>query len=148
MSTNLSRSYAAELNAFASKNVILTTTTGKVVNGVLIGLNPDDMNVILADAVVDGKSHKRIFLAGSTISEITLGEAPFDMNKLRMELERVFKKTGVRYFDDTRTILVMDRYKVTEDDVEGEGPVADRIRRIWQALRDEYLGQKETSEEE
>jgi hypothetical protein len=65
------------------------------------------------------------------------------MNKLKMELERVFKKTGVRYFEDTRTIMVMDRYKVTEESVDGDGPVADRIRRIWQSLKEEFSSAKE-----
>ncbi len=140
MSANLSRAYSSELSGFASKNIILKTTSGKIIKGILVGLNSDDMNLILGDVVVDGEQHHRMFLAGSQVAEITLGERPFDMNQLKMELERVFKKTGVRYFDDTRTILVMDRYKVTEETVEGEGPVADRIRRIWQSLKEEFAG--------
>ncbi|MFV2014909.1 MAG: Lsm family RNA-binding protein [Candidatus Heimdallarchaeota archaeon] len=138
MSANLTRGYAAELSSFALKNIIVKTTTGKTIKGILMGLNPDDMNLILGDVVVNEEQHHRLFLAGSQVAEITLGERPFDMNKLKMELERVFKKTGVRYFEDTRTIMVMDRYKVTEEAVDGDGPVADRIRRIWQSLKEEF----------
>lgn len=138
MSANLTRGYAAELASFASKNIIVKTTSGITIKGILMGLNPDDMNLILGDAVTDDQEHHRLFLSGHQVAEITLGERPFDMNKLKMELERVFKKTGVRYFDDTRTIMVMDRYKVTEEAVDGEGPVADRIRRIWSSLKDEF----------
>ena len=140
MSANLTRAYSSELNAFASKNIIVKTTSGRIIKAILVGLNPEDMNLILGDVVVEGEQHHRMFLAGTQVAEITLGERPFDMNKLKMELERVFKKTGVRYFDDTRTILVMDRYKVTEESVEGEGPVVDRIRRIWQSLKEEFAG--------
>ncbi|MHA2031785.1 MAG: Lsm family RNA-binding protein [Candidatus Kariarchaeaceae archaeon] len=143
MSANLSRGYAAELSTFASKNIIVRTTTGKTIKGVLMGLNPDDMNIILGDVVIGEDEHHRLFLAGSQVAEITLGERPFDMNKLKMELERVFKKTGVRYFEDTRTIMVMDRYKVTEGSVDGDGPVADRIRRIWQSLKEEFSSTQE-----
>lgn len=143
MSANLTRGYAAELSSFASKNIIVKTTTGKTIKGVLMGLNPDDMNLILGDVVVNDEQHHRLFLAGTQVAEITLGERPFDMNKLKMELERVFKKTGVRYFEDTRTIMVMDRYKVTEESVDGDGPVADRIRRIWQSLKEEFTATEE-----
>ena len=131
MSANLSKNYKFELNVFAGKHVVIHTTTGKKVKGVLLGLNTDDMSVILGDAAVDNQIHHRIFLSGSTVAEMYLGEAPFNIQGLRTELEKVFKKSGVRYFEDTQTILVMDRYKVTEEGVDGDGPVADRVRRIW-----------------
>ena len=120
---------------------------GKILTGRLIGMNTDTRDLMLAEAVVDGKKHHRMYLAGAILAEITLGEAPFDMNVLKMELEKVFKKTGVRYYEDTRTIMVMDRYRVTEEEVQGDGPVADRIRRIWQSMKDEYTKEKEESDE-
>ena len=143
MSVNLNKNFKIELNTFAGKNVIIETISGKKIKGVLIGLNPDDMSLIVGDAVVDNQQHHRIFLAGQTVAEIYLGEAPFDIQGLRTELERVFKKSGVRYFEDTQTILVMDRYKVTEEGVEGEGPVADRVRRIWSNFREEAAANQE-----
>ncbi|MHA2502672.1 MAG: Lsm family RNA-binding protein [Candidatus Kariarchaeaceae archaeon] len=131
MSINLTRNFKNELNTFAGKNVIIETLGGKKVQGVLVGLNTEDMSLILGDAIVNNERHHRIFLSGATIAEIYLGEAPFDLLGLRTELEKVFKKSGVRYFEDTQTLLVMDRYKVTQEGVEGDGPVADRVRRIW-----------------
>ena len=131
MSINLTRNFKNELNTFAGKNVIIETLDGKKVQGVLVGLNTDDMSLILGDAQIGNERHHRVFLAGSTIAQIYLGEAPFDLLGLRTELEKVFKKSGVRYFEDTQTLLVMDRYKVTQEGVEGDGPVADRVRRIW-----------------
>ncbi|MDH5646208.1 MAG: Lsm family RNA-binding protein [Candidatus Heimdallarchaeota archaeon] len=134
MSSNLTRQFKGELNNFDKKNIILTTTYDKVISGMLIGMG-DDNSVIIADAVIGGEKHHRMFISGTVIAEIILGDAPFDMHGLRIELEKIFKKTGVRYFDDTRTIVVMDRYKVTESTVEGDGPVADRIRSIWQSYK-------------
>lgn len=135
MSINLTRNFKTELNTFAGKNVIIQTTGGKMIQGVLVGLNTEDMSIILGEALVDNERHHRIFLAGTTIAEIYLGEAPYDLLGLRTELEKVFKKSGVRYFEDTQTLLVMDRYKVTQEGVEGDGPVADRVRRIWDTFR-------------
>ncbi|MHA2249847.1 MAG: Lsm family RNA-binding protein [Candidatus Kariarchaeaceae archaeon] len=148
MSSNLGRAFATELNAFVQKNIVVTTKDGNVIVGRLIGMSPENMSLILGEAISGKKKHHRIFIAGDTIAELTLGEAPFNMNKLREELEKIFKKTGVRYFDDTRTIVVMDRYRVTEEEVEGEGPVADRIRRIWQAFHEEYQAAKTGLEDE
>ncbi|MCH8907245.1 MAG: hypothetical protein IH840_09165, partial [Candidatus Heimdallarchaeota archaeon] len=34
-----------------------------------------------------------------------------------------------------------------EEEVQGDGPVADRIRRIWQSMKDEYTKEKEESDE-
>lgn len=136
MSSNLSRSFSTEINSFSHKNVIVTLTTGKTVNGVLSGMRAEDLSIILANAITEGKKHHRMYISGSMIAEIVLGEAPFDMQGLRIELEKVFKKTGVRYFEDSRTLIVMDRYRVDENGVDGEGPVADRVRRIWQSFKE------------
>ncbi|MHA2091636.1 MAG: Lsm family RNA-binding protein [Candidatus Kariarchaeaceae archaeon] len=138
MSSNLGRAFATELNAFVQKNIVITTKAGNQVVGRLIGMSPDSFSIIVGDALSAGKKHHRIFISGDTIAEMTLGQAPFAMPKLREELEKIFKKSGVRYFDDTRTLVIMDRYRVTEDEVEGEGPVADRIRRVWQVFKEEY----------
>ncbi|MEC8704241.1 MAG: Lsm family RNA-binding protein [Asgard group archaeon] len=138
MSANLSRNYKTEMNAFAGHNVIIETTNGKKIKGLLIGLNADDMSMILGDAIVNDVNHHRLFLSGKIISEMYLGEAPFNIAGLKTALEEVFKKSGVKYYDDTQTIVVMDRYKVKEGGVEGEGPIADRIRRIWQSHIDQY----------
>ncbi len=138
MSSNLGRAFATELNTFVQKNIVVKLRDGGIIMGRLIGLNSENFSLILGEALSAGKKHHRIFIAGDTVAEMTLGQAPFNMNKLREELEKIFKKSGVRYFDDTRTLVVMDRYRVTEEEVEGEGPVADRIRRIWQSFVDEY----------
>ena len=147
MSVNLLKNYKSELNVFAGKHVIVQTTTGKKIKGVLIGINTDDMSIILGDAVADNQNHHRIFLSGSTVAEMYLGEAPFNIQGLKTELEKVFKKSGVRYFEDTQTILVMDRYRVTEEGVEGEGPVADRVRRIWSSYVDTLSSDEEEQED-
>lgn len=150
MSVNLNRNFKNELNAFDRKNVVIQTTTGKEFKGVLLGINTDDLSLVLGDATVDGIRHNRIFLSGQIIAEIYMGEAPFDISGLRNELEQIFKKTGVRYFEDTRTIMVMDRYKVSEKGVEGQqGPIMDRIIRIWANYqKEDEAAQEEQAEEE
>ncbi len=136
MSLNLARSFKNEMTGFLNKNVIITTVNGDTIRGVLLGMRDEDLSMILGDAVFNkNQKNHRLFVTGNVIATMTLGEEPFDILGLRIELEKVFKKTGVRYFPDSRTILVMDRYKVTEENVEGEGPIVDRIRSIWQQFK-------------
>jgi small nuclear ribonucleoprotein (snRNP)-like protein len=132
VSLNLNKAFKTEMNAFVNKNVIIFTKEGDKIQGLLIGMSDTDLSVIIGNALVNGDKNHRTFVSGSVITKMTLGETPFDIAGLRMELEKVFKKSGVRYFPESRTIQVMDRYRVTETSVEGdEGPIADRIKRIW-----------------
>ena len=115
-----------------------STKDGKKIQGLLIGMNDNDLSVIIGNAADDGDINHRTFISGSVIAKMTLGEIPFDIGSLRIELEKVFKKSGVRYFAESRTIVVMDRYRVTESSVEGdEGPIGDRIKRIWSNFKAE-----------
>jgi hypothetical protein len=41
----------------------------------------------------------------------------------------------VEFFEDSRIIRVLKKVRVTEDGVEGEGPLADRIRQVY----DKYI---------
>jgi hypothetical protein len=44
----------------------------------------------------------------------------------------------VRYLREAGVIVVMERVRVTKDGlVEGTGPVAERVRRIWEEWRAE-----------
>ena len=132
VSLNLNKAFKTEMNAFVNKNVIIFTKEGDKIQGLLIGMSDTDLSVVIGNASVNGDKNHRTFVSGSVISKMTLGETPFDIGGLRMELEKVFKKSGVRYFPESRTIQVMDRYRVTEISVEGdEGPIGDRIKRIW-----------------
>ena len=59
------RKYFTEIAALADKTVSVITTTGKTFNGTLIGINPDNMSLSIADAKDEtGKLLHRIFLNG------------------------------------------------------------------------------------
>ncbi len=147
MSLNLNKAFKTEMNAFVNKNVIVTTKDGTKIQGLLIGMNDNDLSVIIGNSTEGEDSSHRTFVSGSVIAKMTLGEIPFDIGSLRMELEKVFKKSGVRYFAESRTIVVMDRYRVTESSVEGdEGPIGDRIKRIWSNFKAEQEDEKKPEE--
>jgi len=127
------RKYFTEVAALAEKIVSVTTTNGKCFTGTLIGINPDNLSMALADAKEEGgKSVNRLFLNGSTIAQITTAEKSFDLKALAQRLEKVFP-TMVKLYEDKGFIWVMDKVKLTDRGVtEGSGPAAERVQKVYE----------------
>lgn len=127
------RKYFTEVAALAEKIVSVTTTSGKTFTGTLIGINPDNLSLALADAKEEqGKTVNRLFLNGNTVAQIVTAEKAFDLKGLSQRLEKVFP-TMVKLYEDKGFIWVMDKVKLTERGVvEGSGPAAERVQRVYQ----------------
>ena len=132
------RKYFTEVSALADKTVSVTTTTGKTFIGTLIGINPDNMSLCIADARDEaGKALHRVFLNGNVVAQIVSAEKPFDLKALAARLEKVFP-TMVRLYDDKGFIWVMDKVKLTEKGVvEGTGPAAERVQKVYEQFMSE-----------
>ena len=127
------RKYFTEVAALAEKVVSVTTTNGKCFTGTLLGINPDNLSLVIADAKEEGgKSVNRLFLNGNTVAQITTAEKAFDLKALAQRLEKVFP-TMVKLYEDKGFIWVMDKVKLTDRGVtEGSGPAAERVQRVYQ----------------
>ena len=132
------RKYFTEVALLADKTVSVVTNNGKTFNGTLIGINPDNMSLCLADARDEaGKTLHRLFLNGSAVTQISSAEKPFDLKSLANRLEKVFP-TMVKLYDDKGFIWVMDKVKLTEKGViEGSGPAADRVAKVYEQFMSE-----------
>ncbi len=132
------RKYFTEIAALADKTVAVVTIAGKTFNGTLVGINPDNMSLSLADAKDEsGKLLHRVFLNGSVVAQISSAEKPFDLKALAARLEKVFP-TMVKLYDDQGFIWVMDKVKLTEKGViEGSGPASDRVQRVYEQFMSE-----------
>ena len=131
------RKYFTEVAALADKTVAVVTTNGKTINGTLIGINPDNMSLCLADATESGKPLHRIILNGSIVAQISTADKPFDLKSLAGRLEKVFP-TMVKLYEDQGFIWVMDKVKLTEKGVvEGVGPAAERVQKVYSAFMSE-----------
>jgi small nuclear ribonucleoprotein (snRNP)-like protein len=135
------RKYFTEVSALADKNVIVITASGKKFTGSLIGINPDDLSLCLSEAKdEEGRIMHRIFLNGNIVAEIFTVEKPFDLKALAERLEKVFP-TMVRLYEDKGFIWVMDKVKITEKGVvEGSGPAAERVQRVYELFMGEAKG--------
>jgi small nuclear ribonucleoprotein (snRNP)-like protein len=135
------RRYFTEVSSLADRHVIVSTTAGKTFSGTLIGVNPDNLSLCLADAKNDeGKNLHRVFLNGTVVAQILSVEKPFDLKALADRLEKVFP-TMVKLYEDKGFIWVMDKVKLTEKGVvEGSGPAAERVQKVY----DQFMGEIKT----
>jgi len=126
------RRFFEELAQLINKGVIVEDSTGKVLEGTLLGYDASSMSVCLGD--VKGKKGTRIhrvFVYGSTVAKVSATERPFNLEGLKERLERVFPNM-VRLYADVGIIVVMDKIRVDESGViEGSGPAADRVRDVY-----------------
>lgn len=129
------RKLFTELAALSDKHVTVITTTGKKFSGTLLGINPDNMTLCISEAKDEtGMVNHRIFLNGSIVAQISSTEKPFDLAALANRLEKVFP-TMVKLYEDKGFIWVMDKVKLTERGVvEGSGPAAERVQRVYEAF--------------
>jgi small nuclear ribonucleoprotein (snRNP)-like protein len=129
------RTYQKEIVAFTNKRVGVVLKDGKKYVGELKGVNPETLTCVLIKAKREGETTElhRICLNGDQVAEIYLEEAPFDLSGLKDELEQIFRRPGdVKVYDEAGLIVVLERVKVSESGVEGTGPVADRVRAIFE----------------
>lgn len=135
------RKFFTEVTALVDKSVIVATTTGKTYSGTLVGINPDTLSLVLSEAKdEEGKILHRVFLNGNVVAQILSVEKPFNLKALADRLEKVFP-TMVKLYEDKGFIWVMDKVKVTDKGVvEGSGPAAERVQRVYEQFVSEMKG--------
>jgi small nuclear ribonucleoprotein (snRNP)-like protein len=135
------RKFFTEVAALVDKTVTVVTTTGKKFTGILIGVNPDNLSLCIAEAKDEtGQVSHRVFLNGPVVAQIASIEKPFDLKALANRLEKVFP-TMVKLYEDKGFIWVMDKVKLTERGVvEGSGPAAERVQRVYDQFITEAKG--------
>jgi len=136
------RRFTSEVTSLLDKVVTVKTTSGKVYTGRLVGYESSRGDVVLADAKdEEGETYVRILIYSHVISELYTKVPPLDLEGLARELEKHFPRM-VKYHPESRVITVMDRIKVTEEGVSGTGPLAERVKRIFERFVAEHAPQK------
>ncbi len=134
-----------ELADLKGKYITVVTTTGKSFNGLLKAWNPDSFDLCLSKVNEGKNSYFKVFLRGPIISEILISEQPFDLGGLALELQDRLNllEADVKLYEDARMIQVLNKVKVTEKGVEGTGPVADRVRVVFEQFMESLAEEEE-----
>lgn len=126
------RRFFEELGLLVNKPVQVTDSSGKIIEGTLLGYDNNSMSLCLGEVKGEkGTKIHRMFIYGRTIGRVAASERPFNLDGLVERLERVFPNM-VRLYPDAGIIVVMDKIRLNESGIiEGSGPAADRVRDIY-----------------
>ncbi len=133
------RAFNREMAAIVGASVKVETTGGKVYSGTLRGIDPQSLSIVLADVTVEGTDEwiPKLFLYGRSIVSFSLAEKELSLEGLAKQLEKQFPPGGVTYFPDTQIIVVLNKIRITRDGVDGTGPLAERVREVYEAWKEE-----------
>ncbi len=138
MAALAAKRFTEEFTSLLDKPVAIYTTNGRRLTGRVTAYNSTDYSVWLAEVTTeDGRSIPRLFIPGRSLAAIEIIEAGPDLTPLYERINAVFPNMA-RYVKEAGVIVVMDRIRVTKDGVvEGTGPAAERIQRLWEEWRRE-----------
>ena len=114
---------------FLGKKVAVETSDSRTIQGILVGVG-EKMDLILNEPVGVDESVIKMVLNGDFVKEIKLLEKPFDLKALSERLNRVFPGM-VSLREDVQIITVMDKIRVSEQGVVGEGLASDKVKGVF-----------------
>jgi small nuclear ribonucleoprotein (snRNP)-like protein len=137
------RKFFIEFSGLINKRIRVVTVSGKAYEGELQGFDHNTLSVCLVNATDhEGVKYYRVFILGPQLAELYEVEKPFDMRGLAEEISKLFPQPGqVKLHEPAGVISVLDnKITVTEHGVEGEGPLAEKIRKVYDAYMQEKVG--------
>ncbi|MFX1571305.1 MAG: Lsm family RNA-binding protein [Promethearchaeota archaeon] len=130
------RQYNTELGTLIDKIVKVYVDKDKFFVGQLKGIS-EDSNLILINAKNEkNKSFPKLFIRNNYYNFVSLEEEPFPMQALSDRIASIFSKGHVDYIEDQNIISILSgKIIVDEKGVRGEGPSADRVRKIYEQFK-------------
>lgn len=130
------RQYNTELGTLIDKIVKVYIEKDKFFVGQLKGIS-EDSNLILVNAKNEkNRSFPKLFIRNNFYDFVSLEEEPFPMQALADRIATIFTKGHVDYIEDQNIISILSgKIIVDENGVRGEGPSADRVRKIYDQFK-------------
>ena len=133
---SISREYNTELQKLIDKTVKVFIDNEKFFVGQLKGVS-ENSNLILTNAKdKKNKIFPSILIRSSYYKYMTVEEEPFPMQALADRIATIFSKGHVSYIEDQNLISILNgKILVDEDGVRGEGPSAERVKKIFEQFK-------------
>ncbi len=136
------RGLISELNGLLGNEITVRLTDGSAYTGRLIGLDLSErfsLHLVLENARnQEGKTFYKVFINGSRISEIIFETRPlFDPEEFGKYITSKLNipSSFIKVIKEAHAVYVYDKFKITENGVEGAGALAGKL---YSALQ-EYL---------
>ncbi len=140
--------FFSEFTKMLNSRVKVITDT-KTYEGALIGYDRDKMAICLKEAQdFEGGVYSKIIIYGRTIHEIIETKKAFDLKRLAEDLQSIFPRGEVKLDTEADAIIVLNKIKVTEKGVSGSGPLAERVRNVYDRFIETMEAEAEAEEEE
>lgn len=130
------RQYNTEIGTLIDKVVKVYIDNDKFFVGQLKGVS-DDSNLILINAKNEkNKDFPKLMIKSAYYNYVSVEEEPFPMQALADRIATVFSKGHVNYLEDQNVISILNgKIIVDETGVRGQGPSADRVKKIFEQFR-------------
>ena len=125
------RLFNTEIQGLIDKVVKVYLEEDKFFVGQLKGVS-EDGNLILNNAKNEkNKTFPKILIRNSFYNFVSVEEEPFPMQALADRIAKIFSKGHVNYIPEQNVISILNgKIVVNEDGVRGDGPSADRVKKI------------------
>jgi small nuclear ribonucleoprotein (snRNP)-like protein len=140
-----SRKILHELQSLIGKRVEVILVDGRKYNGVLLGFDHPEFNLLLGEVKVGEETIPRIIVLGKVVAEIRAYE--LSLFNAKEFAEYLIKQLGlrrdaVRIYEDANVVTVYNNVRVTPDGVEGSGTLAAKVSYIFR----DYMERKKRGE--
>lgn len=137
-----SRRVATELNSLLDKAVIVKLINNKMYDGILSSYELSPFILALTNAKDnDNNVYYKVILNGNSITEILVKSSPIFNPREFADLvvkELNLRVADTKIYEEAGVVVVLDRIKVSENGVEGSGPLAQRIYDLF----NDYISKK------
>ncbi len=133
---SIGREYNTELQKLIDKTVKVYIDNEKYFVGLLKGIS-ENSNLILSNVKDNrNKPYPTILIQNSFYSYMTIEDEPFPMEALADRIATIFSKGHVSYKEDQNLISILNgKILVDENGVRGEGPSAERVKKIFEQFK-------------
>ncbi|EZQ03037.1 Sm ribonucleo [Candidatus Acidianus copahuensis] len=139
---SLQHRVSVDLNSLVDKTIIVKLVNNRTYTGELSSFEISPLIIALNNAKdSENNLFYKVIINGDIISEILVKSPPlFDVREFASLLEKSLNlRTGdIKLYEEAGFITILDNIKVSENGVEGRGPLAQRINDIF----DDYIAKK------
>lgn len=130
-----SRRVSGDLNALIDKTVIVKLTNNRTYSGTLTSFELTPFMITLSNAKDnENNTYYKVIINGSLITEILVKNAPiFDPREFAdlVAKELNIRQADIKVYEEAGIVTILDKIKVSENGVEGSGPLAQRVYDIY-----------------
>jgi small nuclear ribonucleoprotein (snRNP)-like protein len=130
-----SRRVSGDLNTLIDKTIIVKLSNNKTYSGVLSSFELSPFMISLTNAKDnENNTYYKVIINGSLITEILVKNAPiFDPREFAelVAKELNIRSADIKVYEEAGIVTILDKIKVSENGVEGSGPLAQKVYDIY-----------------